>query len=70
IHSLIATFAFRIPLTYLISQTEDVTLYELGFAAPLSTIVSIIICFGYLAWENKKQNIQQSEKLSTSSSLS
>ena len=70
IHSLIATFAFRIPLTYLITQTEDVTLYELGFAAPLSTIVSIIICFGYLAWENKKQNIQQSEKLSTSSSLS
>ncbi len=45
IHSMIATFMFRIPLTYLISQLEGVSLYELGLAAPISTFASIIICF-------------------------
>lgn len=54
IHSLIATFVFRIPLTYLISQKTGVTLYEVGFAAPISTFVSILICFAYLIFENRK----------------
>lgn len=67
IHSLIATFVFRIPLTYLISEIADVTLYELGLAAPLSTFVSIIICFSYFFWQNKKEQLKNSDELSTSS---
>ncbi|CDM70271.1 MATE efflux family protein [Clostridium bornimense] len=55
IHSLIATFGFRIPLTLLISKISGVTLYELGFAAPISTLVSIVICFFYLRWQNKSE---------------
>ncbi|MCF0146879.1 MAG: MATE family efflux transporter [Clostridium sp.] len=58
-HSLVATFMFRIPLTYIISKIEGVTLYEIGFAAPISTFVSIIICFGYLAWESRKNKINE-----------
>lgn len=55
IHSLIATFIFRIPLTYIISGIPGVTLYSLGFAAPISTFVSIIICSGYLYYQSKKE---------------
>lgn len=52
IHSLIATFCFRIPLTLLISKISGVTLFELGFAAPISTLVSIVIWFLYFHWQN------------------
>jgi len=64
IHSMIATFIFRIPLTYLISKIEGVSLYELGFAAPISTFASIIICFSYLLWLNKQnQKKQQTQEI-------
>ncbi|MDU5106145.1 MATE family efflux transporter [Clostridium sp.] len=58
VHSLVATFIFRIPLTYIISRIEGVTLYELGFAAPISTFVSIVICFIYLIWVNKRDGVK------------
>ncbi|WP_321993537.1 MATE family efflux transporter [Clostridium butyricum] len=58
IHSMIATFGVRIPLTYLISKIADVTLYELGFVAPSSTFVSILICFTYLCWKNRKSKVR------------
>lgn len=56
IHSLIATFGFRIPLTLLISKISGVTLFELGFAAPISSLVSIIICVCYLTWKGRQEN--------------
>ena len=60
IHSLIATFGFRIPLTYLISKMADVTLYELGWAAPLSSFVSLLICFGYFYYQNRRSKLEVS----------
>lgn len=47
IHSLTATFLGRIPLTILISQLPHVTLLEMGLAAPLSTIISLVMIFVY-----------------------
>lgn len=48
VHSMIATFAVRIPLTYLFSKIASDSLYVIGFAAPAATVVSIIICAGIL----------------------
>ena len=48
IHSLIATFLFRIPLSWLFSHIDPTSLFWMGFAPPLSTIVSMAICFWYL----------------------
>lgn len=49
-HGSLATLAARIPLSYLFSRPEDATLYEVGFAAPLASVVSIVVCVGYFAW--------------------
>ncbi|MGL4570543.1 MAG: MATE family efflux transporter [Clostridium sp.] len=57
IHSIIATFGFRIPISYFISSINGITLYEIGFAAPISTLVSVLICSGYFIWQNRKNNI-------------
>lgn len=47
IHSLIATFFVRIPGSYFLSKIQGITLYEIGFAAPTATMLSIIICIVY-----------------------
>ena len=54
IHSLIATFLFRIPLSYWFSQIDSSSLFIMGFAPPLSTVVSLLICIWYLRYTRKK----------------
>ena len=44
IHSLIATFFFRIPLSWLCSRLDPDGLHLMGYAPPFSTMVSLIIC--------------------------
>ena len=48
LHSLIATFLFRIPLSWLFSHVDSTSLFWMGFAPPLATTVSLLICFWYL----------------------
>lgn len=57
IHSIIATFIIRIPISFYLSRVSNVTLYEIGFAAPLATLVSIAICALYMnfgIWQGSK----------------
>ena len=56
IHSLIATFLFRIPLSYWFSQIDSSSLFIMGFAPPLSTIVSLLICIWYLRYTKDKRS--------------
>lgn len=58
-HSLIATFMFRIPLTYFISKISGVTLYELGFASPIASLVSVMICLCYFYYLNRKDKLKE-----------
>lgn len=48
IHSMIATFIVRIPVSFYLSKLSTVTLYEIGLAAPLATFVSIMMCAFYM----------------------
>lgn len=54
IHSLIATFLFRIPLSYWFSQIDSSSLFIMGFAPPISTVVSLFICIWYLRYTRKR----------------
>ena len=54
IHSLIATFLFRIPLSYWFSQIDSSSLFIMGFAPPISTVVSLLICIWYLRYTQRK----------------
>lgn len=47
IHSCIATFLVRIPGSYILSNIKGITLYEMGFAAPVATLLSSIMCIVY-----------------------
>lgn len=47
-HSMVATFAVRIPVTYVLSRYTADSLYPMGLAAPAASLVSIIICAFFL----------------------
>jgi putative MATE family efflux protein len=54
VHSVISTFIVRIPLSLYLSKLPNITLYEIGFAAPLATFVSIVMCVFYMKSERWK----------------
>lgn len=54
VHSLFTTFAGRIPLSFLLSRMEDTSLFMIGLAAPISTFVSLIMCFIFLLYLRKR----------------
>lgn len=47
VHSLVVAFVGRIPLTLLFSKIPNVTLFHMGIAAPLSTMISLVMIFIY-----------------------
>ena len=56
IHSLIATFLFRIPLSWLCSRLDPDGLHLMGYAPPFSTMVSLTICIFYIRyWRRRKR---------------
>ncbi|WP_331000424.1 MATE family efflux transporter [Clostridium sp. NSJ-145] len=57
IHSMIATFVVRIPMSYLMSKVPNTSLFKMGLASPVASFVSVGICFGYFIWL-KKYNSQ------------
>lgn len=56
-HGLAATFLFRIPLSYLAGQLHPHDLVLMGYAIPLSTLVSVIACFVFLHFNLKKLHV-------------
>ena len=55
------SFAVRIPVSYLMSRIEPVSLFRIGLATPVSTIVQILLCIGWywyllLRAKREKQN--------------
>lgn len=47
-HSLITTFAVRVPMAFLLSRVANSSLFLIGWAAPASTLVSLVMCLVYL----------------------
>jgi len=53
---LIATFAVRVPVVWLVSRLPDVTMFHIGLAAPLASILQIIIQLCYLKWGSWRES--------------
>lgn len=48
VHSLVTTFGVRVPAAYLLCQITSNSLYLIGWAAPISTIISLVMCLVFL----------------------
>ncbi len=52
---IIGAFLVRIPVVILMSKWEPVTLFHIGLATPCSTVMQIILCFGWLFLLKRKK---------------
>ncbi len=55
IHNLISIVTMRIPGAYFASIWFKDTLYPMGWAAPLGSVISSLICIGFYLWIEKHQ---------------
>lgn len=51
---LIGAFAVRIPVSLFMCNWEPVSLFHIGLATPCSTLVQILLCFGFFVYSRKK----------------
>lgn len=65
VHSLVATFVFRVPLCFLSIErcAATGTLTPMGWCMPLASVSSLIITCVYFVWLNKKGLAAQQERL-------
>lgn len=47
IQGFLAAFLVRIPYSYFMSRTEGASMLDIGFASPIATTFSIILCLTY-----------------------
>lgn len=48
-------FGVRVPVSYLISRTANATLFHIGLATPLSSIVQLLLCLGFMVYLKRKK---------------
>lgn len=58
IQGIIGGICVRIPVSWTMSKIMPVSLFRIGLATPISTVVQIILCVGYFVVMNHKKNIQ------------
>ena len=59
VQGILGAFAVRVPVSYLMSRWNPVSLFHIGLATPCSTIQQITLCCSYLISLLRKQNTQK-----------
>ena len=54
IQGIVGAFCVRIPVSYMMSKIEPVSLFRVGLATPTSTLVQIILCVSFFVFLSKK----------------
>lgn len=69
LHSLVTTIAVRVPASFLLSRIANASLFTIGWAAPASTFVSLIMCLIFLSRQKEEkisfstdQNLPQQQR--------
>lgn len=62
VHNIISILVMRIPGAYLASVWFPDTLYPMGWAAPLGSLISAVICVGFYVWSEKREKYPNSRK--------
>lgn len=57
IHNVIAIILVRVPGAYLTSKIWPETLYPMGWAAPLGSLLSSVICVIFFLWLERKERV-------------
>ena len=55
VHSLVTTFAVRVPCAFLLSRAAGASLFLIGWASPASTLVSLVMCLVFLSRQKRAE---------------
>ena len=67
LHNIISVLCARIPIAYLASKYYPDTLFPMGFAAPVGSFLSVLICALAFVWMKKHTILSQTSASSTQS---
>jgi hypothetical protein len=54
---IIGAFAVRVPVSWLMSRRVPVSLFHIGLATPCSTLLQILLCFGFLIYLRRRRQL-------------
>ena len=54
---IIGAFAVRVPVSWLMSRRVPVSLFHIGLATPCSTLLQILLCFGFLIYLKRHRQL-------------
>ena len=57
IQGIVGAFLVRIPVSWFMARQVPVSLFHVGLATPASSFVQCIMCFTYLIYKRKKENL-------------
>ena len=55
VQGIVGAFGVRVPVSYLMSRSASPTLFHIGLATPLSSIVQLALCLGFMLYLRRKQ---------------
>ena len=55
LQGIIGAFGVRVPVSYLMSIQPGTSLFKIGLATPMSSILQLILCLGFMCYLNKKK---------------
>ena len=59
IQGLVQTLLVRLPLAYVMSIQPNASLTKIGLAAPISTLVGVVLNIGFYSWLNRAEQRKQ-----------
>ena len=54
IQGILGAFCVRVPVSYIMSIQPNISLFHIGLATPMSSILQLILCVGFMLWLRKK----------------
>ena len=55
-------FGVRVPVSYLMSIRPDTSLFKIGLATPMSSVVQLLLCLGFMVILNRRARKERSDK--------
>ncbi len=55
IQGIAGAFLVRIPVSWMMSRVQPVSLFGVGLATPASTVVQLLLCAGYFVWMHHRE---------------
>ncbi len=62
IQGILGAFCVRVPVSYIMSIQPNTSLFHIGLATPMSSILQLILCVGFMLWLQKNRLLDDNLK--------